>query len=140
MNARKAEFLSQYPNVWANSHSGLYLAHATLNGAVPGDDFVKRVTDNAYASDCLLSKDTSARNFRNNYKNDAGYFRYKLYCVVAQDNTEDFMEEAIKLRVYEPDIPLDVTFSPIATGNQKYINWGRLNSVKPDPEANLFKK
>jgi glutaminyl-tRNA synthetase len=53
---------------------------------------------------------------------------------------EDFMEEAQKVAKWEPEIPLDVTFSPIATGNEKYINWGRLNSVKPDPEANLFKK
>ena len=50
------------------------------------------------------------------------------------------MEEAQKVAKWEPEIPLDVTFSPIATGNEKYINWGRLNSVKPDPEANLFKK
>jgi len=82
MNIRKADFLSQYPNVWASGHSGLYLAHATLSGAVPGDYFVKRVTDNAYASDCLLSKDTSARHFRNQNTNEAGYLRYKVYCVV----------------------------------------------------------
>ena len=50
------------------------------------------------------------------------------------------MEESLKVAKWEPEIPLDVTFSPIATGNEKYINWGRLNSVKPDPEANLFKK
>lgn len=139
MNIRKAEFLSQFPNVWASGHSGLYLAHATLSGGVPGDNFVKTVTDNAYASDCLLSKDTSARHFRNENKSDAGYFRYKVYCVVGHDNVEDFMAEALKVAKWEPDIPLDVTFSPIATGNGKYITWGRLNSVKPDPEANLFK-
>jgi hypothetical protein len=132
--------LGKFPNVWASGHSGLYLAHATLSGAVPGDHFVKTVTDNAYASDCLLSKDTSARHFRNENKNDSGNFRYKIYCVVGNDNAEDFMGEALKVAKLEPDIPLDVTFSPIATGNEKYINWGRLNSVKPDPEANLFKK
>jgi len=50
------------------------------------------------------------------------------------------MDEALKVAKWEPDIPLDVTFSPIATGNQKFIEWGRLNSVKSDPEADLFKK
>ena len=49
------------------------------------------------------------------------------------------MGEALKVAKLEPDIPLDVTFSPIATGNEKYINWDEaLNSFINRCSSMLF--
>jgi uncharacterized protein involved in tolerance to divalent cations len=127
LEARRAQFSSEFGHVWISGPTGAYLAHLTVQDQKTADLVVENLFFDNVVADARTFKDPVSRHFLKHGHQVVEDGEHKIIMVTSDDRAQDLVKTVGSVLNYEK---FDLVFVPISTGNKNYLEWVGSQTIK----------
>lgn len=127
LEARRAQFSSEFGHVWISGPTNAYLAHLTVQDSKTADHVLENLFFENIVADARTFKEPVSRHFLKQGHQIVEDGEHKIIMVTADDRQQDLVKAIGTLLNYEK---FDLVYLPISTGNKNYFEWVSDQTIK----------
>lgn len=127
LEARRAQFSSEFGHVWISGATGTFLTQLTVADQKTAETIIENLFFENVVADARTFKEPVSRHFLKHGHQIVEDGEHKLVMVTSDDRAQDLVKTVGSLLNYEK---FDLVFVPISTGNKNYFEWVNGQTIK----------